>query len=115
MDDAIDRALEAKQNGEALSIGVLCNAVHLLQRLIERKIIPDTLTDQTSAHDPLYGYVPHTLTNKQAAIMRQEDPDKYQQLSYESMHLHVQLMLELQSMGAITLIMETISGQGHRV
>ena len=102
MDEAIDRALEAKQNGEALSIAVLCNAVNLLQRLIERNIVPDTLTDQTSAHDPLYGYVPHTINNTQAAIMRQEAPEKYTELAYESMHLHVQLMLELQGMGAIT-------------
>jgi urocanate hydratase len=102
IDEAIDRALEAKQNGEAISIGILCNAVHLLQRLIERNIVPDTLTDQTSAHDPLIGYLPHTINNTQAAIMRQEDPEKYLALSYESMHLHVQLMLELQSMGAIT-------------
>jgi urocanate hydratase len=102
IDDAIDRALEAKQNGEPVSIAVLCNAVHLLQRLIERNIVPDTLTDQTSAHDPLIGYVPHSINNTQAAIMRQEDPDKYLELSYESMHRHVLLMLELQSMGAVT-------------
>jgi urocanate hydratase len=102
IDEAIDRALEAKQNGEAVSIGILCNAVHLLQRLIERAMVPDTLTDQTSAHDPLIGYMPHTINNTQAAIMRQEDPEKYLELSYESMHLHVQLMLELRSMGAIT-------------
>ena len=102
IDEAIDRALEAKQNGEALSIGLLCNAVHLLQRLIERNIVPDTLTDQTSAHDPLIGYTPHTLNNTQAAIMRVEDPEKYLGLSYDSMKLHVELMLQLQSMGAIT-------------
>ncbi len=102
IDEAIDRALEAKQNGEALSIAVLCNAVNLLQRLIERNIVPDTLTDQTSAHDPLIGYTPHTINNTQAAIMRQEAPEKYLELAYESMYLHVQLMLELQSMGAIT-------------
>ena len=60
IDEAIDRALEAKQNGEAISIAVLTNAVCFLERLIERNIIPDTLTDQTSAHDPLIGYVPHT-------------------------------------------------------
>ncbi|MGZ8550731.1 MAG: urocanate hydratase, partial [Chitinophagaceae bacterium] len=88
IDEAIDRALEAKQNGEALSIAVLCNAVHLLERLIERKIVPDTLTDQTSAHDPLIGYVPHTINNTQAVIMRQEDPEKYIGLAYESMYLH---------------------------
>ncbi|RYZ52725.1 MAG: urocanate hydratase [Sphingobacteriales bacterium] len=102
IDDAIDRALEAKENGEALSIGVLCNAIQLLQRLIDRKIIPDTLTDQTSAHDPLIGYVPHTINNTQATIMRVEDPEKYIALAYDSMRLHVELMLELQSMGAIT-------------
>jgi urocanate hydratase len=102
IDDAIDRALEAKQNGEALSIAVLTNAVCLLERLIERNIVPDTLTDQTSAHDPLYGYVPHTINNTQAKIMRDENPTKYLELSYESMYRHVQLMLELQSNGAIT-------------
>lgn len=102
IDEAIDRALEAKEKGEALSIGVLCNAVHLLQRLVERNIVPDTLTDQTSAHDPLIGYVPHTINNTQATIMRTEDPEKYLALSYDSMKLHVELMLQLQSMGAIT-------------
>lgn len=102
IDDAIDRALEAKQKGEALSIAVLCNAVHLLERLIERKIIPDTLTDQTSAHDPLIGYVPHTLDNTQAKILRESDPGKYISLAYDSMKRHVELMLELQSLGAIT-------------
>ncbi len=102
IDEAIDRALEAKQHGEALSIGILCNAVHLLQRLVERKIVPDTLTDQTSAHDPLVGYVPHTLTNEQANILRKENPDQYIERSYESMYLHVQLMLQLMDMGAIT-------------
>ena len=64
IDEAIDKALKLKEEGEAKSIGVLCNAVDLLQRLIERNIIPDTLTDQTSAHDPLIGYVPHTLANE---------------------------------------------------
>src|SRR5215207_8726285 len=66
IDAAIDRALEAKKKGETLSIGVLCNAVHLLERLVERNIIPDTLTDQTSAHDPLYGYIPNTLDVEEA-------------------------------------------------
>jgi urocanate hydratase len=102
IDDAIDRALEAKEKGETLSIAVLCNAVHLLERLVERRIIPDTLTDQTSAHDPLIGYVPHTLDNDQAAILRQQDPKEYIDLSYDSMKRHVELMIELQNMGAIT-------------
>ncbi len=102
IDDAIDRALEAKQNGEAISIAVLTNAVCLLERLIERNIVPDTLTDQTSAHDPLYGYVPHTINNTQATIMREEDPEQYTELAYASMHRHVECMMELQSRGAIT-------------
>ena len=102
LDKAIDKAIDAKKNGEAISIGVLCNAVTLLQRLVERKIIPDTLTDQTSAHDPLIGYIPHTLTNEQANVLRQQNPQQYIDLSYDSMKLHVQLMLQLQKMGSIT-------------
>src|SRR6188508_2531360 len=82
IDEAIDRALEAKQSGEAISIAVLTNAVCLLERLIERNIVPDTLTDQTSAHDPLIGYVPHTMNNTQANIMREQDPEKYIELAY---------------------------------
>ena len=102
IDDAINRALEAKQNGEAISIAVLTNAVCLLERLIERNIVPDTLTDQTSAHDPLIGYVPHTINNTQANIMREQDPAKYLELAYDSMKRHVELMIELQAAGAIT-------------
>lgn len=102
LDKAIDKATDAKKNGEAISIGVLCNAVTLLQRLVERKIIPDTLTDQTSAHDPLIGYIPHTLTNEQANVLRQQNPQQYIELSYDSMKLQVELMLQLQKMGSIT-------------
>ncbi len=102
IDEAIDAALKYKTEGKAISIGVLCNAINLLQRLIERNIIPDTLTDQTSAHDPLIGYVPHTLNNEEANILREKNPEDYIQRSYESMYLHVQLMLQLMDKGAIT-------------
>ena len=102
IDESIDAALKYKTTGTAKSIGVLCNAVHLLQRLIERNIIPDTLTDQTSAHDPLIGYIPHTINNEQANVLRTANPDEYIKLSYESMYLHVQLMLQLMDKGAIT-------------
>ncbi|MET0464424.1 MAG: urocanate hydratase [Chitinophagaceae bacterium] len=102
IDRAIDRALEAKAAGVTVSIGVLCNAVHLLERLVERNIIPDTLTDQTSAHDPLIGYWPHELSYEQAKQMRTANPDEYVANAYNSMVRHVQLMLELQQKGAIT-------------
>jgi urocanate hydratase len=102
IDEAIDRAIQYKKEGKAVSIGVLCNAVLLLQRLLERNIIPDSLSDQTSAHDPLIGYIPHSLNNQQANILREQDPKQYVDLSYDSMRLHVELMLELQKRGAIT-------------
>jgi urocanate hydratase len=102
VDAAIDKATSYKQQGISKSIGVLCNAVYLLQRLIERNIIPDTLTDQTSAHDPLIGYVPHTLSNEEATVLREQNPTNYTELSYQSMYLQVQLMLQLRDKGAIT-------------
>ena len=102
LNEAIDRALEAKKNKRALSIGVHCNAVDLLERLLERNIIPDTLTDQTSAHDPLIGYWPHQVSLEAAKILRESNPDKYLALAYDSMKLHVEKMLQLQKKGAIT-------------
>jgi len=102
IDDAINAAMHYRKEGESKSIGVLCNAIELLNRLIQREIIPDTLTDQTSAHDPLVGYVPHTLSNEEANVLREQDPQQYVQLSYESMYLHVQLMLKLMDKGAVT-------------
>nr|WP_315815799.1 hypothetical protein [Paraflavitalea speifideiaquila] len=102
VDEAIDRALTAKKQGEVISIGVWCNAVTLLERLIERKVIPDTLTDQTSAHDPLIGYWPHTISYEQAKVLRDQNPQQYIDLAYDSMYRHVELMLELQKLGAIT-------------
>jgi len=102
IDQAIDRAIEAKNAGESISIGVLCNAVTLLERLIERKVPVDILTDQTSAHDPLIGYVPHNIDNEAANALRKSDPTAYIAMSYDSMKKHVELMLALQSAGSIT-------------
>ena len=102
IDEAIDMALQAKEAGQALSIGVLCNAVDLLERLIERNITPDTLTDQTSAHDPLIGYYPEDMDVEAADRLRRDNPDKYTELSYATMVHHVKLMLELQKRGAVT-------------
>jgi len=102
IDEAIDRAVKYKQEGKALSIGVDCNAVDLLKRLIDRGITPDTLTDQTSAHDELIGYFPEKLSVEEAKVLRSENPKKYIELSLDTMVKHVQLMIELQQKGAIT-------------
>ncbi len=102
IDEAIDQGLRYKAEAVGKSIGVLCNAVHLLERLLERNIIPDTLTDQTSAHDPLIGYWPHEIFHEQAKILREQNPQEYLEYAYNSMHRHVELMLELQKKGAIT-------------
>ena len=102
IDESIDKALKAKEEGKAWSIGVHCNAVDLLQRLTDREIKVDILTDQTSAHDPLIGYVPHGISLEEANALRKSDPEKYIELSYASMKRHVELMLELQKTGAIT-------------
>src|SRR6185437_9664747 len=77
MDEAIDKALSAKAEGKALSIGVKCNIVDLLEKLIARNITPDLLTDQTSAHDPLNGYLPQGISVEQGKKLRTENPDKY--------------------------------------
>ena len=102
IDEAINKALQYKEEQQAISIGVVCNAVELLQRLIDRNIVPDTLTDQTSAHDPLIGYFPEGLTVEEAADLRKNDPEEYVKKSYATMAKHVQQMLELQKRGAIT-------------
>jgi urocanate hydratase len=102
IDEAINRALLEKTKGNAISIGVKCNIVHLLQRLIARNIVPDVLTDQTSAHDPIIGYFPHELSLEEANALRHANPDKYLTMAYDSIVLHVELMLELQKRGAIT-------------
>jgi urocanate hydratase len=102
LDEAIDQAVQAKKDKKTISIGVHCNAVDLLERLLNRNIIPDTLTDQTSAHDPLIGYWPHQISLEEAVVLRGSNPDKYIDLAYDSMKLHVEKMLALQKKGAIT-------------
>ncbi len=102
IDEAIDWSLEAKEKGEAVSIGVCCNAVELLQRLIDRNITPDTLTDQTSAHDELIGYFPEGLSVEAAKVLREANPEQYIERSLDTMAKHVRQMLELQKRGAIT-------------
>lgn len=114
IDEAIDEALRAKENQEAVSIGVVCNVVDLLQRLIDRNITPDTLTDQTSAHDELIGYFPEGLSVEEASSLREKNPEEYIRLSLDTMAKHVTLMLELQKRGAITFDYgNNLRGQAH--
>ena len=102
IDAAIDRGLAARDAKEAVSIGWLGNAVDLLERLVERGLTPDTLTDQTSAHDPLQGYYPHGLSRVEGDALRSSDPEGYQRRSMSSMRRHVELMVQLQHAGART-------------
>ena len=114
IDEAIDWALKAKQNGEALSIGICCNVVDLLQRLLDRNITPDTLTDQTSAHDELIGYFPEGLSVVEANALRSSNPEAYMSRSLDTMAHHVRLMLELQRRGAVTFDYgNNLRGQAH--
>lgn len=100
LDAAITRAVEATRARKAISIGVVANAVDLLKRLDERGIVPDTLTDQTSAHDPLEGYYPDGITREQADALRSSDPVAYTQQSMASMNRHVRLMVNFQKKGS---------------
>jgi len=102
IDAAIDRAFAAKGRGEARSIGVVANAADLLARLIERGLLPDVLTDQTSAHDELSGYVPNGMTLERAVALRRSDPERYKAEAYRTMAAHMRSMIELQRRGAVT-------------
>ncbi|MEW6338929.1 MAG: urocanate hydratase [Acidobacteriota bacterium] len=102
LDEAIDRALYLRERGEARSIGVVANAVDLLHRLIERGVVPDVLTDQTSAHDELNGYVPNRMTLGEAMALRVSDPAGYTAEAYRAMAEHMRAMLELQRRGSVT-------------
>ncbi|PIQ28897.1 urocanate hydratase [bacterium (Candidatus Blackallbacteria) CG17_big_fil_post_rev_8_21_14_2_50_48_46] len=98
---AIDHALEAKRNGWARSIGLVGNAAEVLPELVNQGIVPDIVTDQTSAHDPLNGYVPAEYSLSDAEHLRKADPDRYIQLSLHSMVRHVEAMVTLQSRGSV--------------
>ncbi|MEO8189129.1 MAG: urocanate hydratase [Acidobacteriota bacterium] len=101
LDGSIDRALAACENGEPISIAVRANAVELLERLLQRGIVPDLVTDQTSAHDELAGYVPQARPDEDVIRLRETDPDEYVRRSYETMARHVRALLELQRRGSV--------------
>ncbi|MBH0349446.1 urocanate hydratase [Bacillus cereus] len=102
LEEALTVANEYKEKKEPISIGLLGNAAEILPELVKRNITPDLVTDQTSAHDPLNGYIPVGYTLEEAAKLREENPERYVQLSKESMTKHVEAMLAMQAKGAIT-------------
>jgi urocanate hydratase len=102
LDEALERVLEAKNKGEALSVGLVGNAGEILPKILERNIIPDVLTDQTSAHDTLNGYVPMGMSYEDALRLRVENPSEYIKRAKETIVVHVKAMLEFQKRGAVT-------------
>jgi urocanate hydratase len=106
MVNTLDEALRILKNAvrmkENVSVGLVGNCADVIPELAARGVVPDILTDQTSAHDPLNGYVPNGMTLHEAIELRQRDPESYQQLSLDAMAKHVEGMLALQKMGAVT-------------
>jgi urocanate hydratase len=101
LDEALELAQEALAKKAPLSIALLGNAAEVLPELVRRGVVPDVVTDQTSAHDPLNGYVPKGMTLQAAEKLRTEDPEEYIRLAKESMAVHVQAMLALRQAGAV--------------
>lgn len=102
LDEALNIAFDCKKKEKPYSIALLGNAADVYPEFVRRGVIPDVLTDQTSAHDELNGYVPHSLAYEEALRLRKENPKDYIQRVYESIGIHVQAMLELQKRGAKT-------------
>src|SRR5713101_9021461 len=102
LDEALELISSATRSGEAISIGLLGNAADVLPELVERGVTPDVLTDQTSAHDMLNGYVPGGMTFAQALVLRETNPDEYVRRSTASGVRNVTAMIEMQQRGAVT-------------
>jgi len=101
-DEALAKVLKAKANGTALSVGLVGNAADLLPRFLRTNQIPDVLTDQTSAHDELNGYIPNGMTLPEALALRKENPKRYCSESIRAMGVHVSAMLDMKKRGAVT-------------
>ncbi|MBN2349227.1 MAG: urocanate hydratase [Bacteroidales bacterium] len=100
-EEAKNRVLEAKKKGDAISIGLVGNIGDVIEKLLHDNIIPDIVTDQTSAHDPVYGYIPHGLSLNEALSLRKNDPVLYKKQSLKSMARHVGFMLEMKKKGSV--------------
>jgi urocanate hydratase len=101
LDEALAMAREAQEKRTALSIGLLGNAADIFPEFVKRGIVPDLVTDQTSAHDELNGYVPHGMSYEEALAMRESESDRYIALAFKSMAVHCRAMLDLKKMGSI--------------
>ena len=101
IDDAIKIALEAKKDKKAISIGLIGNAADIFPEFLKRNIIPEIVTDQTSAHDELNGYYPNEMSFENALKLKNQNPEKYIQKSYHSMGIHCKAMLDFQKKGSI--------------
>jgi urocanate hydratase len=100
LDDALERVTRYKEQGIARSVGLIGNCAEILPELLARNFLPDMVTDQTSAHDPLNGYVPDGLTLSEAEQLRTSDPEQYIRRSKEAMATHVRAMVQFQERGA---------------
>jgi len=101
LDEAVRLVLDAKQKARPLSVGLLGNAAEVLPELLKRGVIPDVVTDQTSAHDPLNGYYPAGFSKEEADELRKRDPKEYVHRSMESMHRHVEAIVGMMRKGAV--------------
>src|SRR5699024_1272592 len=102
LDEALDKVKDLTEKSEPASIGLVGNCADIFQEVYNRGVIPDIVTDQTSAHDPRNGYVPNGMTYGEALTLRKKDPNQYEQLSLETIANHVKAMLALQDAGAET-------------
>src|SRR2546428_5580826 len=102
LDEALQLIDQARKNRKSLSVGLVGNCADVLPEIVQRGIVPDVLTDQTSAHDALNGYVPHGMSLEDALVLRRKNPDEYTERAMQSMAVHVEAMLALQKKGAVT-------------
>ncbi len=101
LDEALSLIDESRKQGKAISVGLQANAADIFPELVRRDVIPDIVTDQTSAHDPLNGYVPNNLPDEDPAVLKQKNPKEYIRRSMEAMTEQVRAMLELQKRGSV--------------
>ena len=101
LDEALELIERARKDRSSISVGLVGNCADVLPEIVKRGIVPDVVTDQTSAHDALNGYVPHGMSLEDALVLRRKNPDEYIERAMESMAVHVEAMLALQKKGAV--------------